>query len=312
VDGPTGGALTGSGATRIYSPAAGTTEDGFTFTVSDGELTSEPATVTIVVSSVPPPNGAPLVEVGDAAGLVGEAIPMSATATDPDADPLTLAWSADSAACSFSDPSALAPTLTCSAPGQVTVTLAADDGTGTPTATAADTGLVTVTEPEPPPDACHDLYAGQTTDVGDVCVEQLDDSLYVTYRVIDGWLLSETHLAVGMVLGDIPTSRKGNPLPGKFAYSSRHEPGVTQASLEVPLAELGDLAPILIVAAHAEVVLDSGSSASAWAAQGEAGTTQFPDAKQWATYFTYGLELPVELASAELTADGSASIQRLE
>ncbi len=143
VTGPAAGTLSGSGPARIYTPNPGTTVDSFTFTVSDGELTSSPATVSIALSE--PTNSAPEVSVDDASGDVGSPIMMTATATDYDGDPLSLAWSVDSTDCSFSDDAVLTPTLTCTVPGIYSATLAADDGE----LTGSDSGVVTVLEAAP-------------------------------------------------------------------------------------------------------------------------------------------------------------------
>ena len=51
-----------------------------------------------------------------------------ATASDVDLDPLTYAWTVDSASCSFDNASALNPNLTCSDNGSYTATLSVEDG----------------------------------------------------------------------------------------------------------------------------------------------------------------------------------------
>ena len=58
---PAHGVVSGSGATVTYTPAAGFTgADSFTFTVSDGQATSAPATVSITVTDVVPPDRPPV------------------------------------------------------------------------------------------------------------------------------------------------------------------------------------------------------------------------------------------------------------
>ena len=67
VSQPAHGTLSGSAPNLTYTPAAGFFgTDSFTFTVSDGELTSAPATVSITVNEVVPPN-----ERADGDGAVG-------------------------------------------------------------------------------------------------------------------------------------------------------------------------------------------------------------------------------------------------
>lgn len=86
VDQPQHGAVTGSGASWTYTPAAnfnGT--DGFTFRTSDGVLSSSPATVTIHVAAVADP---PIAV--DSAVTTNEDTPVTFAlqASDPDGDPL--------------------------------------------------------------------------------------------------------------------------------------------------------------------------------------------------------------------------------
>ena len=86
---PSHGVLTGSGASRVYTPAAdfnGT--DSFTFTVSDGASTSAPATVTITVTPVNDPpvaNPPPTVT-----ALSGSPTPVTLAGSDVDGDSLTV------------------------------------------------------------------------------------------------------------------------------------------------------------------------------------------------------------------------------
>lgn len=120
-----------------------------------------------------------------------------------------------------------------------------------------------------------DLFAGRHIYVGYVEFWVSGGSLYVRYVITEpGWSITETHLAVGEQLSDIPQTKKGNPIPGRFPKYSM----VEEYLYEVPLS---DPAPdMLYIAAHAEL---SGKKQgeSAWA-----GTQQFPGAN-WATYFTY-------------------------
>lgn len=90
-DDPTNGALSGTPPALTYTPGdAFTGTDTFTVTASDGELTSEPATITVVVEPAPnqPPTiSAPVsIKVG-----VGETREYAVAGNDPDDDPLTVA-----------------------------------------------------------------------------------------------------------------------------------------------------------------------------------------------------------------------------
>jgi hypothetical protein len=100
-------------------------------------------------------------------------------------------------------------------------------------------------------------------DVGEVRVWNDGDNLYVMY-VIDAdltpgdvsddgvpTLIYETHLAVATSLSGIPQTKKGNPTPGQFPYSTIHDPGVTEFMYMIPLA--WDPGTALHIAAHAVV-----------------------------------------------------------
>lgn len=103
--------------------------------------------------------------------------------------------------------------------------------------------------------AQYPLYAGQTMLVGYVYVCSDGSSLTVTYDTSStGWLISETHLAVGDQLNDIP-QRNGNPPPGQFPYKSYHDPYVTTVSYSIPKSAIGpiDVGDTVYIAAHAVV-----------------------------------------------------------
>lgn len=79
--------------------------------------------------------------------------------------------------------------------------------------------------------------------------------LYVKYVITEeGWYLTETHLAVATSLSGIPQTKTGNPIPGKFQYSTCHDPSdfVTEYTYQIPLA--WDVGTTLYIAAHAKVV----------------------------------------------------------
>jgi len=96
-----------------------------------------------------------------------------------------------------------------------------------------------------------DLLAGQTIDVGDVLVWNDGDYLYVKYVTTDGWLLTETHLAIATELSGIPQTKTGNPIPGKFTYFAYHDPPVDEYTYPIDLT--WDPGTILYIAAHAVV-----------------------------------------------------------
>ncbi|MGB6371195.1 MAG: hypothetical protein WBF68_09250 [Atribacterota bacterium] len=103
-----------------------------------------------------------------------------------------------------------------------------------------------------------DLIAGggnpkSAIDVGDVLVWNDEDNLYVKYVITEGgWCLTETHLHVATTLEGIP-QKNGNPPPGKFEYSTEHDPWPTEYIYEVDLGAWTS-ETLLYIAAHAVVV----------------------------------------------------------
>jgi hypothetical protein len=90
-------------------------------------------------------------------------------------------------------------------------------------------------------DACGEvqsvtLWAGQTIDAGTLEVYNTEESLFVVYNSANGWLITETHLYVGL---NPPKNNKGIIVPGQFPYKGEHD-FVTSVTYEIPLSELGD------------------------------------------------------------------------
>lgn len=131
-----------------------------------------------------------------------------------------------------------------------------------------------------------DLIAGRHINAGTVKVTASNGDIVVAVELRDGWILDETHLAVALSFSDIPQTKKGNPIPGKFEYSSLHSGAQTSYVYTVPLVDgpIDSDTPVF-VAMHA-AVSRGGQSESAWAG-GEFGQ-DFPG-KNWATYFVCSL-----------------------
>lgn len=98
-----------------------------------------------------------------------------------------------------------------------------------------------------------DLLAGQNVDVGDVVISDDGTDLTVTYTTVEGWAMTETHLAVGDTVADVPQTKSGNPKVGQFADSTYHDPAVTEYTYTVPIPA-GVTGDDVVVAAHAVVV----------------------------------------------------------
>ncbi|UCE96790.1 MAG: hypothetical protein JSV51_04155 [Candidatus Bathyarchaeota archaeon] len=97
-----------------------------------------------------------------------------------------------------------------------------------------------------------DLIAGQTMDVGDVTVWNDGSFLYVRYETTGDWVMGLTHLHVATDLADIPTSKKGIPIPGQFEHATTHDPPVTEFTYCIYINGLTSETE-LYIAAHAEV-----------------------------------------------------------
>jgi len=139
------------------------------------------------------------------------------------------------------------------------------------------------------------LIAGQYMVVGEVSVwtSIANDSiiLHVLYNITDpAWYLTEAHLAVATSLYDIPMTRTGNPIPGRFPYKAY---GLWSQSYEfiVNLTEMFGLEcpteTTLYIAAHAVVakVDEYGNIVRVETAWGEG--TRFTSRGNWGMYFTY-------------------------
>jgi hypothetical protein len=148
---------------------------------------------------------------------------------------------------------------------------------------------------------CTDLFAGQTIEAGNVCIEIIDngdtEEMCVTYTTTDGWVLIETQAWAGEDLADMPQNRKGNPKVGNFPYHSGDITGQTSYSFCIDLNQYGteggvvDLCGMMLYAAtHAVVGRDADGDGvyedqeTAWG-DGD----RMVDRGNWSTYFTISL-----------------------
>jgi hypothetical protein len=141
---------------------------------------------------------------------------------------------------------------------------------------------------------CFDLLAGQTIDVGDVCVAVENNALRVTYTTTGCWQLTEAHLWVGNSITTLPTTKKGNPIPGQFPFKSGDITGLQTFTFLIPLSNplINFSCPsdpvIYLMAAHAAVrCVQNGEvtqSETGWS-DGSPITSQ----GNWATFSTFTL-----------------------
>jgi len=105
------------------------------------------------------------------------------------------------------------------------------------------------------------LYAGQDMLVGNVLVWNDDEELCVRYELNqdaldEGWLLTETHIAVAYVLDGIPQTKTGNPIPGQFPYGDDNLGGKESYQECIPFEEIEggiECDVELYIAAHAVI-----------------------------------------------------------
>ncbi len=139
------------------------------------------------------------------------------------------------------------------------------------------------------------LLAGKSIDAGTVAVWNDAENLYVKYEASNGFVLSETHLAIALTLDAIPQTKTGNPKVGNFQYGNEFATPVNEYTYTINLQEAGyAIGTELYIAAHAVVskdVFENGKSSeqeTAWASG-----LQFPG-RNWATYFQYIIQPPVK------------------
>lgn len=145
-----------------------------------------------------------------------------------------------------------------------------------------------------------DLVAGRKHDlVGSVEISNDGDTLYIEFSTNSPWLLEETHVHVAGSAVEIPQTKKGNAIPGKFEYKEDHD-YITSFTYEIPFSKEGD--PVcgdeIFIAAHAVVAMEIPcrtvnincpppicyDTETAWG-DGD----DFPG-KDWSMYFSYEIE----------------------
>ena len=132
-----------------------------------------------------------------------------------------------------------------------------------------------------------DLIAGKHYDAGDVIITTDDTYLYITIITQNGWSLTETHIAVGGSLADIPLNRPGCPMNGRFPYQSKHD-NQTSHEVAIPLSSI-NYGETIVVAVHA-VVVNQTSKGKRWEETAWGEGEQFR-CGNWAMYIEH---TPVE------------------
>jgi len=129
------------------------------------------------------------------------------------------------------------------------------------------------------------LLAGQRIPAGTVTTYIDASNIYVHYSATAPWLLGEVHVAVADSLAGIPQTKRGNPIPGRFAYSASFAPGITEYIVVIPRVAAVAAADQIVVAAHAVVQApkNAGGTQTGWGFGFD-----FPGSN-WATYLVYSV-----------------------
>lgn len=133
------------------------------------------------------------------------------------------------------------------------------------------------------------LIAGQNYDIGTAVITLEDGELCIELNTVDGWVMTETHVAVAPDLDSIPQTGSGNPQVGKFYFNTEHDPAVTTYTYCCdPLDFIWQDGEIFIAIHAAVIKLDENGDViqqeTAWAEGPE-----FPG-RSWATYVSYLVE----------------------
>jgi len=127
------------------------------------------------------------------------------------------------------------------------------------------------------------LLAGQTIPAGTVTMYNDAANIYVHYSATAPWLLGEVHVAVADSLAGIPQTKRGNPIPGRFAYSASFAPEITEYMVAIPRVAALAAAHQIVVATHAVVYAPEGGTQTGWGFG-----FGFPGSN-WATYLVYSV-----------------------
>jgi len=129
------------------------------------------------------------------------------------------------------------------------------------------------------------LLAGRRIPAGTVTTYIDASNIYVHYSATAPWFLGEVHVAVADSLAGIPQTKRGNPIPGRFAYSASFAPEITEYIVSIPRVAALAAAQQIVVATHAVVHApeNEGGTQTGWGFGFD-----FPGSN-WATYLVYSM-----------------------
>lgn len=136
------------------------------------------------------------------------------------------------------------------------------------------------------------LMAGQVPVVyGDLVIWNTSTTLYIQLRVSGSNIITESHVAVGCQLSDIPVNPAGVPVPGQFPL--QNELASQTHTYAIPLTDL-NCSPVYI-AAHGVIYCASKDVEETMWGYCAGGCTScqsypFPDTKRWSYYIVYTIQ----------------------
>ncbi|UCD76122.1 MAG: hypothetical protein JSV91_04205 [Phycisphaerales bacterium] len=138
-----------------------------------------------------------------------------------------------------------------------------------------------------------DLCAGQNIPVGNITVENDDETLCVVYNTTGDWYITETHLSINTTgVEDFPQTKSGNPKVGQFEHKHTFDPPVQVDEFCFLFSDLGiEVGDTAYIAAHAVVVMIvDGVIVQEETAWGDGCEGEGFPGNNWATYFSHLIE----------------------
>lgn len=147
------------------------------------------------------------------------------------------------------------------------------------------------------------IFAGQNIEVGKVTLVDIDtdgdgykDALQVKYEItLTPWVITEIHFAVSKSSDGIPQTKKGNLIPGQFAYKFENLGGLTEYTFVVPFTAFDfgcDPLDVLYAAAHCVVGIPDGAGGYIQTETGW-GFGNRTSGNNWAMIFSFNINCDV-------------------
>lgn len=98
------------------------------------------------------------------------------------------------------------------------------------------------------------IYAGQNMLAGTVTGHVVGADLVVDISIDSGWCMTSSAVAAAYNDDLLPTTKKGNPIPGQFPFKTTYAGCVQSGSYTIPLSGIpGGSASLIYIAAHVDL-----------------------------------------------------------